>query len=261
VAYLQALHYPDLTLLTGERTVNGYDAFLSGRYGDLLGMSSFGHAGELDSTIFDPPHHGLDLAGLRVLRLEAAVAAEPAWRERLAGGRFTREPAEPGLVVLGNPRALPAAWRPGTARLLAPAAVDAAVRGQTPFDPRGEALLEDGEVPGPLTPGPATVRATGLTTMALETDGPGPGLVVLSSNYDAGWRAWDAAGNPLPLRRADGFLLAIAVPAGPQRVALAYRPPGLGAGLAVTGVAAALLLALVLGLGARRRQGAGAARS
>lgn len=261
VAYLLALHYPDLTVLAGERTVNGYDAFVPARYGDLLGMDSFGHAGERDPAIFDRPHHALDLAGLTVLRLEAGVAATPAWRARLAGDRFMRRPDEPGLVVLGNPRALPAAWRPGRARVLAPAAVDAAVRGQTPFDPRDEALLEGEALAGPLTPGSAQVEATGLSGMALTTDGAGPGLVLISSNYDAGWRAWDAAGGELPVRRADGFVLAVQVPAGPQRIQLTYRPARLGLGLTISAVAAAGLGALVAWLGRRRRRQGAAIRS
>jgi uncharacterized membrane protein YfhO len=90
--------------------------------------------------------------------------------------------------------------------------------------------------PAETTPGTAGVSQLGLGHVAVETDGPGPGFVVLSEGYDPGWSARTAQGVSLPVQRVDGLVLGLAVPAGPQHVELTYEPPrwrqGLGASLA-----------------------------
>lgn len=247
---LRREHYPDASMLAGEATINGYDAFLPARYGKLTGMDSFGHAGEHDASVWDAPHHAFDLLGLRTLRLEPDVATQPAWQARLAGERWRRLPDEAGLVVTANPRALPAAWRVARVRAVPAAAVDDAVAGRAPFDPRAEALVEPPATATAVTPGPATLTAPSINTLALHTDGAGAGLVVVSSGYDAGWRAFGARGEELAVVRADALLLGVAVPPGPQDITLRYRPPRwtLAWGLSL----ATLLLGLALALVPRR---------
>jgi hypothetical protein len=224
LALVRKLHYPCVSMLAGEPTVNGYDAFVPRRYGQLLGMDSFGKAGELDPTIWAPSHHALDLMGLTTLRLDPTIAREPAWQARLADPRWQPLPAEGDLVVRRNAHALPHAWRVTTARELPPTEVDEAVRGHRPFAPATEALLEAPAPPGPFAPGPATATSPSLNRLALDTDGPGPGLVLIGCGYDPGWHAHTADGQELTVMRADALLLAIAVPPGPQHVELTYQP-------------------------------------
>lgn len=277
LAHLRKYRYPGVAALDGTATVNGYDAFVPARYGRLLGMDSFGHAGEYDEgRVFGAGHHALDLLGCRTLRVEAEVAAEPAWAARLAGGRYRRGPDTGGFVVLANPRALPPAWRVARARELPADAVDAAVRGEAPFDPAAEALIDlepfssaplavsgvGGPLsPGPYAPGPATTAWADRTTLAIATDGPGPGLVVVSEGYDPGWRAFLADGSEVAVRRADALLMAVEVPAGPARVLLRYRPRRWAAGVGLSLLAALGLLAWALVAWRRRLPEGGSASS
>jgi hypothetical protein len=64
-------------------------------------------------------------------------------------------------------------------------------------------------------------------------EGRGPGFVVLSLVQDGGWSARDASG-ALPTFLANGPFLAVRLGPGNHRIALTYRPPGLGAGSAIS---------------------------
>jgi hypothetical protein len=99
------------------------------------------------------------------------------------------------------------------------------------FDPRTQAILErsPGVTPGPVTgtasvmrPGPESVRVTVRTGR--------PSVVVLREAWD---RRWTAAvdGRPTPVLRADGFLLAVAVPGGDHTIRLQHDDPALLLGL------------------------------
>jgi hypothetical protein len=156
--------------------------------------------------------------------LEPEVARDPAWQRRLASGRWQRLPDADGLVVLANRTALPHAWRVTSARGVDAATADAAVAGRQPFNPRREALLEGKAPATSFASGPATATSPSLNRKVVMTDGPGPGLVVLGTGYDPGWRAWDRNGHALEVWRADALLSAVAVPAGPQVVTLTYEP-------------------------------------
>jgi hypothetical protein len=250
LGYIERYHYPTLSTLHGEATVNGYDAFLPARYGRMLGMDSFGHGGESAPEVWGEAHHALDLLGLTTLRLAPAIAQQPAWQLRLQSGRWQRLPDEQGLVVLHNGRAMPHAWRVASARLLSAPAVDLAIGGHAAFAPLEEALIESNWPVGPLTPGSALASSPSLNRMRLETAGAGAGLVVLGSGYDPGWRAW-AGGHELTVLRADAVLLGVLVPPGKQVIELAYEPPRwrLGLGLAL---ASLLLLLGWLVVSARR---------
>jgi hypothetical protein len=246
-AYLQHWHYPDVTVLTAEPTINGYDAFVPARYGQIFGMDSFGHVGELSPAVWQAPHHALDLLGLHTLRLEGELVEHADWRARLASGRWQRQGDEGDLKVYTNKTALPHAWRVASARLLAPQDVDAAVGGRAPFVPIDEALVEEALPRSAFARGTATATSPSLNRMRLVTQGAGPGLVVLGSGYDAGWRAFLAGTHEeLPLRRVDALLLGVVVPAGPQTVDLVYEPLHWRAGLAVSVLSLVLLLGLAL---------------
>ncbi len=80
---------------------------------------------------------------------------------------------------------------------------------------------------------------------------PDGATVVASLVSDGGWRARDENGSKLRTGRANGPFLTIAVPGGDHRVRLAYLPPGLPAGAAISLVS---LLSLLVVTVARRRR-------
>ena len=68
-----------------------------------------------------------------------------------------------------------------------------------------------------------------------------PGILVLADLAYPGWRA-RVDGKPSPLLRADGYLRAVALPAGAHRVEFRYRPVSFAAGAVLTLAALAILL-------------------
>lgn len=73
----------------------------------------------------------------------------------------------------------------------------------------------------------------------LDVQAPAAGELVVRDNFARGWRA-EVDGEPAAVRDAAGHL-AVAVGPGAHRVVLRYRPPALGAGLALTVFGAAAL--------------------
>lgn len=84
--------------------------------------------------------------------------------------------------------------------------------------------------------------------ITLQTDRTADGLAVLTLPYEENWTA-TLDGQPVEVQAA-GYLLGVAVPAGPHTLTLTYTQPGTGTGLALT----ALGLGLVLCLAFRRRR-------
>jgi uncharacterized membrane protein YfhO len=81
------------------------------------------------------------------------------------------------------------------------------------------------------------------------------GYVVMADAYDPGWRA-TVDGEATPVLRANVAFRAVAVPAGPHVVEMAYRPRALALGLGLT-----LLTAALAGLvAAARARSSGRAR-
>jgi hypothetical protein len=188
---------------------------------------------------------------VRTAYVEPGAAALPT-SPGPAGWR--RGPDRDGVWTYENPAALPRAWRAVTASSLTPAEVDRRIATDPAFDPAREALLEAGPAPTGLTPGPATLVPLSPNRLRLETNGPGPGLVLVNERYDAGWQAFVGT-RALPVLRADALVLGVAVPAGHQVVELRYRPPGWDAMVAVS-LGSLLLCGLWLILARRYRPAA-----
>lgn len=239
-AVMAALRLPNWGALSQVRHVGGYDAFVYARYAELLGDLHSGGAMARPAEAFRPGARILDLLGTREVLLAASLAADPAWRARLAPPRFSEIAREPGVVRFANHDALPRAWRVSRLVQADRAATRLALAGATPFDPRAEALVAS--APVPLTPGSARLITETMNGLELESTGDGPGFVVVSTGFDPGWVARDDAGDPLAVERADGCLLGVHVPAGVVRLHLRYVPPGLLPGLALG------LLTLLAGL-------------
>lgn len=69
-------------------------------------------------------------------------------------------------------------------------------------------------------------------TIVVSTDSSRPGWLILSDTYYPGWRVF-VNGWPRRVSRVDGFLRAVALDAGPQRVTFRYIPLSFWSGVAV----------------------------
>ena len=105
------------------------------------------------------------------------------------------------------------------------------------FDPGREALVHapPDAVPPPPSPsasqGRCRISAYAPDKLVAETESDQPGLAVLLTRHDPGWRAW-VDGEPVPSWKANGLLQACPVPAGRHRLEwradappCAWRPP------------------------------------
>jgi uncharacterized membrane protein YfhO len=73
-------------------------------------------------------------------------------------------------------------------------------------------------------------------------DPGGAGAIVVAMNALPGWGAWrEDDGRPLPIHATREGLIHVAVPEKSRSVLLAYRPPGLIAGAAISALGLALL--------------------
>jgi hypothetical protein len=128
------------------------------------------------------------------------------------------------------------------------------------FDPARTAVVERdpglAEVPGAV-PGDAVYSETDPEHVRVTVDATAPSLVVIRNSYDEGWSA-TVDGAPAEVLPADGFLQGVAVDAGHHEVALTYRDPAIGRGLAVSAVVWLALGAALAGCAfveRRRRRG------
>jgi hypothetical protein len=104
----------------------------------------------------------------------------------------------------------------------------------------------------PNTPDDPAVRVEYYhrNSLALLVDAPRPGLLYAADNLFDGWTA-AVNGAPARILPANYAFRAVVVPAGRSRVEFRYWPPGLTAGLWVSGASALLLLCVVLVPGKR----------
>ncbi len=159
--------------------------------------------------------------------------------ERLTPARIA--PLGLNVYALRDPiplRALARRARPAADR------VAAETMAATPgFLDAGEAAIEG--LAAPLVSGSGHVVSLreGTDRVELKAETDTTAVLVVRDAYADGWRAW-VDGDPAELLRADGRHRAVRVPPGRSHVVLAYRPPGLLPGLAVSLLAACLTLAL-----------------
>jgi hypothetical protein len=85
------------------------------------------------------------------------------------------------------------------------------------------------------------IEAGDRLDLAVETDRPT--VVLLRDTWTPGWTAL-VNGRPAPVLRANGLHRAVPVPAGSSHVVLAYRPPGLRAGILIALAALVVLVSL-----------------
>lgn len=177
---------------------------------------------------------------LSLMNVRYAFAAQDA---KLPAG-WTVFGREKGYLIAENMRALPRAFIPRTVVCDENARYE--MKSETDFSAR--AWLRGDCSVLPSTNGKGTVRTTRRTpahlTLDVRTDAPS--WVVVTESAWKGWRAVDANGNRLPLRRANHAFLSFQVPAGNTTVELIYRPRSFVIGSAISGIAFALFLVVLV---------------
>jgi hypothetical protein len=125
------------------------------------------------------------------------------------------------------------------------------------LDLRRVVLLETAPPAGLDSAATGTARITsfGANHLEVEATASAPALLVLAEAYHPDWRA-TVGGTAQPVLAADCALRAVPVPAGTSRVVLQFTAPALRAGLAVSGVSGAVVLALLGFEMVRRRRAA-----
>jgi hypothetical protein len=123
------------------------------------------------------------------------------------------------------------------------------------FDVQREVILQNAgrtESQGPRTTGGidgSASRVRWLTESAneiqLEVRSTQPAWLVVLDSWDPGWTA-SIDGEGAEIARANHNFRAVRVPAGTSTVRMSYRPPGLVAGIAISGVTVATIFALVV---------------
>ena len=205
-----------------------------------------------------------DAQRLRLLRL-AAVGRVVA----LHGRGY--EPLEPVTVLPGSfpepirvfavPDALPRATVVGRARVVADDERALSAVASPTFRADSEVILSDGEERGAAEgfSGEARIVETRPDGMTVDVAASHAAYLVTADTYDPGWRA-RVDGVAAPVRRADVAFRAVAVPPGRHRVELAYRPPAVAAGCAVSAASLVVLAVGALVAGRRRSLRASLAR-
>ncbi|MBI1851357.1 MAG: hypothetical protein HYR85_13540 [Planctomycetes bacterium] len=183
----------------------------------------------------------LDLLGVRFVM----AAADDDGASGLREPRF-RLVHEDTVRVFENSSAMPRAFLLGAAEVAASpeAALDRLV--DPGFDFRKTAVVEVRLDPEPAAAGTATIRAREPERLVVETEAPGPSLLVVTETFDPGVRA-ECDGKPAPVIVADVAFRGVALPAGRHEVTLRYAPRSLRLGIGLSLATAVILL----GIGAR----------
>jgi hypothetical protein len=230
------------------------------RYCRLLGMERWG---ELSRDVLWPSHRGLDVLAVRYVLLPSDRSDR--WiRDAGAETRFRKTTSLRETEVLENLTARPRAWLAAEVVRLSPDEVLGALRSSRlpdgrAFEPERQALVEAGPSwSSSVAAGPSHVRISGLRpdSVAIETGTPGTSFLVLSDIFYPGWRA-TVDGRPADVVRTDYVLRGLWLTPGAHSIRLEFRPPAVGAGLALS--ALAVLSLAVWGALGRGRQGAGVA--
>jgi hypothetical protein len=187
----------------------------------------------------------LDLLNLRYVVIDASLPPNREDVVALTTGRNEVFRSDE-VVIFEDPEALPRAWIVHDARQVERgAALPLLTSGQ--IDPRQTALVEGGlpadSAPPDSTGGDSTVVThwePDALTIAVEASAPG--LLVVSENYASGWSA-TVDGTDVEILPTDHTLRGIPIPAGSYNVELRFSPPGMRAGMVISLLAIAAMIA------------------
>jgi hypothetical protein len=124
------------------------------------------------------------------------------------------------------------------------------------FKERSPAAIVEGVSPFRAGPGRVLSIARRLESVRIEAEAPGDATLVVADTWWPGWEA-TVDGLPATIFRADALVRAVRWPAGRHVLEMRYRPPEVRAGLAVSALGIA---ALVAGMFALRRREPAAVR-
>jgi hypothetical protein len=219
------------------RGINGYDPLIQREWAETAG--GFVYDGYPTRSDFWSPGWLSDVLRVSTLVLNNKTApTDPGWREvsPVPGfdmSRWERDPRLPEAYLVGRVTVAPLA----TVRraLLDPS---------TPIETT--AFVEQGgrDVARLRDAGPAgAIRSAdvlGSGRIVVDTDRRS--LLVLSHDWEPGWHA-TVDGHSTPVRRTDGLVLGIVVPAGHHVIHVGFRPPGVVGGALISLLSLAVLLA------------------
>lgn len=196
-------------------------------------------------------HHSVaDLIGVRYVVTDQVLAVPPeGWNLAAAGtmpepltlrGRSVRQL---GYAIYENPSVLPRAFVVGHAELASPGRSRSESLRQV--EPRRRVVLDrDGLPEGDRAEfQPARIVEYQPNRVVTEVALNAPGYLVISDVWYPGWTA-TAAGQRLPVLRANASMRAVPLPAGKHLVEWAFQPPGLVLGSLIS---LATLVVLLLG--------------
>ena len=151
-----------------------------------------------------------------------------------------------GWRVWQRPTALPRAWL--THQVKVARSQDEAIR--FTLDPATDlrtTVVVDRNIPAESCGEPAAVLFTAIDEQHLRLDASPAcaNVLVLSDNWYPGWQA-TLDGRPIEVLRADAAIRAVAIPAGPHRVEMRYRPSSLLWTAALSLVTLAVILSAAL---------------
>ncbi len=234
---------PGLNRRFGLRDVRGYDAVDPARVVELLEIArdpasptpGYGRLLWWRPRWVDLRPDGarlspiLDLLGVRYLIFRGSPPA--ATKPLLSGDDYW---------VVENPRALPRAFVPRQVRTAENGAQRLELLADDDFDPREVAYVEARVDLPEDSRGKATIVGEIPTRITVDLDMQTPGLVVLSDQWHAGWKA-RIDGKPAAILRTNHALRGVIAPAGPAQLVFSYEPASLALGIR-------LMLAALFGL-------------
>ena len=148
-----------------------------------------------------------------------------------------------GIDIYENLRALPRAWLVPRVRTLTPEQILHSVKtghlpDGTPFDPRQEALVEDGlryAVDHFDSEAKVEITAYQPDQIELSSHSKSPGFLVLSEIYYPGWKAI-VDGQEVATHQTNYVLRGIELPAGSHHIKFVYDPASFKVGLLISGL-------------------------
>jgi hypothetical protein len=265
---ITALQVDNRALLTGLEDIEGYNPVHIARYGDLVdalnSQSQNYHQTDIYPSGLSSPL--VDLLNVRYIVMPAALASDEVAPPLTRA--LDRVYADATVQIFENPTAYPRAWIVHAAQQVAPGSAIAALTSEPPPDLGSVAILETAPPPLDRPSGTsASAESVSLTSvdtahLQLNVDAHAAGLVVAS---EIAYPAWHATldGQPVPILTADGALRAISVPAGQHVIEMTYQSAALEAGLGISAITAAILVAVAIlhsALHIRSRNGSGEVR-
>jgi hypothetical protein len=229
----------------GLRDVQGYTAFYSQRYREILDLNEPGLTNVYGSRA-NTDEQALQSRLTDLLSVKYILSLEKLELPGLKEVLHKR-----GVRVYENPDCLPRAFLQTQPYFAADQAAAMDRLKSDEFDPRLEVVIEDAErIRGSVQAGkiaPVKWIEDGAERIEIEVEG-GPGWLVLSDPFAAGWEA-ELDGEATAIHHANLAFRAVKIPdASPHRVTFRYRPDSVhyGSLASLIGLAACLVLIAAL---------------